>query len=277
MRVQVGSWFRVLSKLRTRFPGKSPKLLPSPGFNRPSTVYSVIDGNYWLHGPVDESSASEHRTANASASRATECLGNASATPLPDDDSSGRDLDWIDRGLSRPCPLDHAESSVHERFLSPRRPFPMDHPHGGRLSRARAGNGTCRHRVLAPPDGSPWAGSWEFCHSSASSTCAHGYPWNFGRRCSCRGGSLSNRPGWPPAAASRFSGSCDRTTPLLVGAVLAIAARKLWRPGMVGIPGSDNLAAPSRRCPECALDRLGHRTDRQPEPSRLRAKDVAQP
>ncbi len=152
----------------------------------------------------------------------------------------------------------------------------------GSFRRGWASSCWCRERLLPvsrsrAADGSPSAGSSGFCPSSDSSTCAHGYLLNFGLRFSSPGGSLCNRRGWLPAAASRFLWLVRRTSTAARRRRGGDPAGELRRPSLVGVPGSGHLAAPSRRCPQRALDRLGHRTDRQSEPSRLRAKDVAQP
>ena len=63
---------------------------------------------------------------------------------------------------------------------------------------------------------------WGCCRSSDSSTRARGCRWSCGRRCSYPGGLPSNPPGWSAARREPFLRLVRRTSPLLVGAVLAI-------------------------------------------------------
>jgi hypothetical protein len=56
------------------------------------------------------------------------------------------------------------------------------------------------------------ASAWEWrpgrSHSSGSSTCARGFPWNRGRRCSYAVGSPRNSSRWYDPAGRRSCGSC---------------------------------------------------------------------
>ena len=69
---------------------------------------------------------------------------------------------------------------------------------------------------------------WGSCHSSDSWTWPRDCRWSYGHRCCCREGSPSSPSIWLVVAAGDSSGSCARTTPMLVGALVAIA---LWTIG----------------------------------------------
>ncbi len=124
------------------------------------------------------------------------------------DDSPGRDLDRLDRGLPRPRPDDPQETTDRRRLLSTQRPFPLDHPDGGRCPRLATGGSADPDRLRAPPGGLP-------AHRGGAVVVrgiprrVRGCPWSCGRRSCCRGGLPSNPHGWPAPAVSRSSSSCD--------------------------------------------------------------------
>ena len=86
------------------------------------------------------------------------------------DDPPGGDLGRLDRGLPRPRPDDPQEALDRRRLLSPRRPFPLDHPGGGGVLVLLPGTAlaliACLRRRRRPPG----LASWDCCRSSDSST-----------------------------------------------------------------------------------------------------------
>ena len=94
------------------------------------------------------------------------------------DGSSGSRLDRIDGGLPRPWPADHEETSFSSDFYRLGDHFRWVIPAGvGFLvlvpGTALAGIARCAAGA------SPWAGSWEFCLLSASSTVVRKLPLEF--------------------------------------------------------------------------------------------------
>ena len=181
-------------------------------------------------------------------------------------------LDRPDRGLSRPRPHGREQAADRRRLLSPRRRFRLDHPRGGRGPGAGAGDRARLDRPDPRRGRSPGSWPWGSSPSSGSSTCAPGCPWICGRRCSCAAGSPPSRPGWSPAAARRFFGSCAGRSRCSPGPLLTIMLVTIG--GRAWSEHRAVAALPARRPPApgtCCLIVWDTVRAGEPEPLRLRA------